>query len=120
MRLRLFVPVALVLVQGCVVCTDIGIFAVRIEVRDAVTGGKITSTPIGIVSYGEKRDTLYASPAHVLSGGPIEPGTYDVEVRAEGYDVWRREKVTVVEAGPCSEVQTVELTAEMIRSAAGG
>ena len=122
MRLRMIVPVALMLtsIQGCAVCTDIGIFAIRVRVQDSEAGGQIASTPIGIVAYGENRDTLYASRTHVLTGGPIEAGTYDVEVRAEGYQVWRRENVTVVEAGRCSEVQTVELTAEMVRSASGG
>ena len=69
---------------------------------------------------GENQDTLHASANHVLSGGPIHPGTYDVEVRTEGYQVWRRENVKVSEAGWCSKVQTVELTAKMVRLAARG
>ena len=115
------IVVVALMAQGCeVACTDEGIFAVSVRVQDSSTGGRITSTPIGIVAYGENRDTLYASPSHKLTGGPIQAGTYDVEVRAEGYEVWRRENVTVVEAGRCSKVQTVELTAEMVRLAAGG
>ena len=123
MRLRMIVPVALVLVsiQGCIgfTCTDLGIFAIVVQVQDAETGGRIASTPIGIFAYGENRDTVYGGRNHDLAG-PIEAGTYDVEVRAEGYQVWRRENVTVVEAGRCSEVQTVELIAEMVRSASDG
>ena len=118
MRLITIILVAL-MVQGCA-CTDEGRPAVVVRVQDSVTGGLITSKPIGIVAYGENRDTLYASKSHVLSGGPNESGTYDVEVRAEGYEVWRRENVTVSEAGWCSKVQTVELTAEMVRLAGGG
>jgi len=107
---------------GCgeVVCTDEGIFAVRVRVEDSATGGQITSTPIGIVTYGEGRDTLYAYRNQVLRGGPIHADTYDVEVRAEGYQVWRRENVVVREVGRCSKVETVELTARMVRLAAGG
>jgi len=101
-------------------CTQEGHYAVVVRVEDSATGEQITSTPIGIVTYGERQDTLYASPNHVLSGGPIHAGTYDVEVRAEGYEVWRRENVVVSESGWCSKVQTVELTARMVRLAAGG
>ncbi len=102
------------------VCTLEGYYAVVVRVEDSVTGERITSTPIGIVTYGENQDTLYASPNHFLSGGPVHAGTYDVEVRAEGYQVWRRENVVVRESGRCSKVQTVELTARMVRLAAGG
>lgn len=118
MRLSMIVLAALA-VQGCA-CTSEGQFAVMVQVQDSATGGQITSTPAGIVEYGEYRDTLHASPRHVLTGGPIEPGTYDVEVRAEGYRVWRRENVKVTESGWCSKVQTVELTARMVRLAVGG
>ena len=118
MRVCMIALVAL-FVQGCG-CTDEGRFAVVVQVQDSVTGEQITSTPTGIVTYGENQDTLHASANHVLSGGPIHPGTYDVEVRAEGYQVWRRENVKVSEAGWCSKVQTVELTAKMVRLAARG
>jgi len=118
MRLSMIALVAL-FVQGCV-CTDEGIFAVVVRVEDSTTGEQITSTPIGIVKYGESQDTLYASRNHVLSGGPTHADTYDVEVRAEGYQVWRRENVVVRESGWCSKVQTVELTARMVRVAVGG
>jgi len=101
-------------------CTDEGRFAVTVRVLDAATGEQIRSTPIGIVTYGENIDTLRASPNHVLSGGPTEPGTYDVEVRAEGYRVWRRENVKVSESGWCAKVQTAELTSKMVRLAAAG
>ncbi|MDE2870098.1 MAG: hypothetical protein OXQ94_00180 [Gemmatimonadota bacterium] len=40
--------------------------------------------------------------------------------RAEGYRVWRRENVVVREVGRCATVETVELTARMVRLAAGG
>ena len=103
-----------------VACTNEGIFAIAVRVEDSATGEKITSTPIGIVTYGESQDTLYASPNHVLSGGPIHADTYDVEVRAEGYQVWRRENVVVGESGRCSKIQTAELTARMVRLAAAG
>ena len=118
MRLIMIVLTA-VIVEGCA-CTSEGRFAVRVRVLDEATGEQITSTPIGIVTYGENLDTLYASPNHVLTGGPTEPGTYDVEVRAEGYRVWRRENVKVSESGWCAKVQTAELTAKMVRMAAGG
>ena len=103
-----------------VACTTEGVFAIAVRVEDSATGEKITSTPIGIVTYGESQDTLYASPNHVLSGGPIHADTYDVEVRAEGYQVWRRENVVVGESGRCSKIQTAELTARMVRLAAAG
>lgn len=119
MRLSMIALVAL-FVQGCA-CTLEGRPALLIQVEDSATGEQITSTPIGIVTYGEGRDTLFASPNHaVLSGGPSHADTYDVEVRAEGYQVWRRENVVVREAGWCSKVQTVGLTARMVRLAAAG
>ena len=94
-------------VQGCA-CTDEGRFAIVVRVQDSVTGEQITSTPTGILTDGEYRDTLYTPPNHVLHGGDNRLGTYDVEVRAEGYQVWKKEDVKVREAGWCSELQTVE------------
>ena len=119
MRLRMILPVALMLmsIQGCAVCTDIGIFAIRVQVQDSETGGQIASTPIGIVAYGENRDTLYASRTHVLTGGPIEPGTYDVEITAEGYRTWNRKGVEVEMQWDGCHVVTVELEAGMVLTA---
>ncbi len=98
---------------GEIVCTTEGIPAIAVRVEDLATGEQIASTPIGIVTWGEGQDTLYASRNHVLQGGPIHADTYDVEVRAEGYQVWKRENVVVRESGRCSKVETVVLTARM-------
>ena len=113
MRVCMIALVALI-VQGCA-CTDEGRWAILVRVQDSVTGEQITSTPTAILTDGEYRDTLEASPSHVLIGGDNRPGTYDVEVRAEGYQVWKKEDVKVREAGWCSKLQTVELTAKMVR-----
>ena len=104
---------------GEIVCTTEGIFAIAVVVEDSATGGQITSTPIGIVTHGEGQDTLYASRKHILRGGPTHAGTYDVEVWAEGYQVWRRENVVVRKSGRCSKVETVVLTARMVTTGRG-
>ena len=59
---------------------------------------------------------MRVSDDHTLRGGWGRPGTYDVEVQAAEYRLWRKEGVRVWTAEPfvCEKPETVELEARMV------
>ena len=119
MRWRVIVVAALI-VQGCgfteigLGCTDQFVYAVTVVVRDSLTGGLLSSTPIGILTDGQYRETMELSPDQILKGGGERPGTYEVEVRAEGYALWRTHGVEAKHDG--CHVENVQFHARMVTS----
>ena len=117
MRWRVIV-VAVLIVQGCsftgigLRCDDQLVYAVTVEVRDSLTGGLLSSTPTGILTDGQYRETMKLSPNQILFGGGERPGTYDVAVRAEGYLPWRMQGVEAQHDG--CHVENVWLLARMV------
>ena len=120
MRALAVVLSALVLL-GCdsldtgLICTDQYVYAVTVEVQDSLTGGPPGSAPTGTLADGEYQETMESHGDHFLHGGGERPGTYDVEVHAEGYSSWRVEGVVAGHDG--CHVENIELLARLVRSA---
>lgn len=118
----LAIVVAALIVQGCrviepgLVCTDQYVYAVTVEVQDALTGGPPGSTPTGTLTDGEYQETMESYGGQFLQGGGERPGTYDVEVRAEGYRPWRVEGVEAGHDG--CHVESIQLVAGLVAPAA--
>lgn len=113
------------LLSGCTnpfgfACSDIGRFAVHVEVRDAATNAPAAEGATLTVRDGEYVDSRNggpgAPPIPVLSAGAERAGTYQVTVRKEGYRDWTRENVRVKRAGWCDELRSVQFTARLERS----
>lgn len=100
----IFLPL-LLLVASCdgdesIVCTTEARFGVNVVVRDAVTGQPVLEAVRGALHEGSYLDSLEV--IHDIEGriaslvGAVErPGTYRVEVVAEGYRPWLRTDVRV-------------------------
>lgn len=120
MRWSAIMAVALA-TQGCGVlgprvCTLEMRYSVFSEARDSVTGGQLGAPPTGTVTDGRYRETMRAylgrDGVYKLTAGEERRGTYDVEIRAEGYRTWRRTGVEVKHDG--CHVVTAELDARMV------
>ena len=119
---RCAIVLAALIVQGCrflnwgVGCTDQYVYAVTVEVQDSLTGGPPSATPAGFLRDGQYRETMrsYGDQYQFLEGGGERPGTYEVEVRADGYRPWRIEGVEAGHDG--CHVENVELLARMVPS----
>lgn len=119
------VMAAALLLSGCTnpfgfACTDIGRFAVHVEVRDAATNAPAVEGATLTIRDGEYVESRRGEPGApappVLAAGAERAGTYRVTVRKEGYRDWVREDVRVKRAGWCDELQPVQLTARLERA----
>ena len=110
------------LTSGCsssteVLCTAIGIPAVTVRVRDAVTGAFIAGGATLIETHDGETKTrqlpdVRANDAMWLVDGFYEPGIYDLTVRKPGYQDWVRNGMRVEsDGGPCNRPKTVQLEA---------
>lgn len=118
---RCTVVVAALILQGCAitwpVCTDVYVDAVRLHIWD-FWGGKLDSTPTGILTDGDYRETMEADEGfqtHVMyGGGDRVGGPYDIEVRAAGYRTWELDNVDVEMDHNCERpAQTIPIAVEM-------
>jgi hypothetical protein len=89
--------------------------AIAVEAADANTGAALTTTVSGVVRDGAYSDSLQLCTMGMYPGtrcAALErPGTYDVEVRHQGYHTWTTRGVAVTN-GPC-HVNTVVLQAKL-------
>ncbi|MDE2806262.1 MAG: hypothetical protein OXN18_14065 [Gemmatimonadota bacterium] len=114
----LAIVLAALIVQGCrviepdLVCTAQYVYAVTVEVQDSLTGGPPGSTPTGTLADGGYRETMESYGGQFLQGGGERPGTYDVEVRADGYRPWRVEGVEAGHDG--CHVENNQFLAQMV------
>lgn len=97
------------------VCTLELRFGIYVEVRDAATGGFLTSLPRGIARDGAYADSLLA-PAdpnnpEALVGVGERPGTYEVHIKAAGYAAWDSTGIEVEHDG--CHVETAFFTARL-------
>lgn len=115
---RFAIVLATLLVQGCDfplgVCTDELVYGIRVTVRDSATGELLGADPTGVLTDGPYRETMESAGPSSLWGAPERPGTYDIEITADGYRAWNRKGVEVeTEWGGC-HVETVKLEARMV------
>ena len=115
-----------VLLAGCDVfgvggaCTLEPEFGIHVSVLDSVAGTVINSGKVTVVA----RDGVYVDSMSVVGNShPIllvgeRPGTYDLEVNAEGYAPWDKRGVKV-SRGEC-HVKRVDVVARLTRSSALG
>jgi len=112
---------AVLVLQGCGItrpdCAGPGRAAVRLHIWD-FWGGKLASTPTGILTDGDYRETMEAEEGfhtHVMDGGGDRVGgPYDVEVRAAGYVTWELDNVEVKMDHNCEgPAQTIPIAVEM-------
>lgn len=126
--IRCAIALAALTLSGCgivaVVCTDELVYGVRVEARDSVTSGLLSSSPTGTLTDGEYQETMEVWPDsargfhELVGGGSRAGGTYTVEIMASGYRPWRMEDVEVKANKPCDKpAETTQLQARMIRAA---
>ncbi|MDE2872723.1 MAG: carboxypeptidase-like regulatory domain-containing protein [Gemmatimonadota bacterium] len=98
------------------VCTLEARFSVIAQARDSRTGGQLGAPPTGTITDGPYRETMNVylgrDGAYRLTAGEERRGTYDVEIRAEGYRPWRQTGVEVKHDG--CHVVTAELDVGMV------
>lgn len=104
---------------GCgsnpVLCLDLPLFAVTVEVRDAVSGENLSAGAKGVVFEGEYVDSLQdvnytAGPAR-LGAANYRPGTYSIRVEHPGYATWSRSGLKARASDSCGGVEPVDLVA---------
>jgi hypothetical protein len=90
-------------------------WGISVEVRDAATGGLLTSLPHGVARDGIYEDSLQVpgdpSSRAVLVGAEERPGTYEVQIEAPGYSAWDTAGVEVGHDG--CHVETASFTARL-------
>lgn len=85
--------------------------AVEVTVLDFSTRQPPAVEPVGVLTEGRFTETMLWYKG-VLYGGVGRPGHYTVEIRTEGYDVWRW--VVTAASAECVGVETVEITALLV------
>ena len=111
------VAVALLLVQGCEllgpkVCPEAIDYAIQVRVLDSSTGQAPDVAAVGVLMDGAYVETMGGAD-DLLAGGPGRPGTYDVEIIAPGYALWRADGI-VAKPAECSRVDGIKLTAHLV------
>lgn len=120
-RLALVLPVFLL--SACSIfedgdCVALDAYGIHMTVEDSISGGAITSIPSFTAVDGDYTESL---PQPNGIGGITfvaafeRPGTYDVTVRAAGYQDWIRNDVLVGrQPGKCGYLTTAQLRARMV------
>ena len=115
---RFAIVLAALLAQGCDfplgVCTDQLVYGIDVTVRDSVTDERLSTDPSGILIDGPYRETMEPAGPSRLWGAPERPGTYDIEITADGYRTWNRKGVEVEMEWDGCHVETVEIEAGMV------
>lgn len=121
MTMRVCAMILLALVAEACGCTDLLTYGVHVTVRDAQTGDTLMAAVTGTITDGRYSEAMEVMYDGVLVGAGNRPGTYDVEIRAEGYQTWTMEDVKVKQSFPfCPQVETVRLEADMVPLSTAG
>ena len=102
---------------GCqaigITCTDVGRFAVNVQVRNARTGTPEADGALLIIRNDVYVDSMRgrAGGPPVLAAGPEQTGTFEVRVEKAGFRAWQRNNVRVGRSGACERLQSAILTA---------
>jgi hypothetical protein len=103
--------------DGSIICTTEARFGVNVTVKDAVSGQLIPEGVRGALRDGAYLDSLQVftdieGRIHSLAGAVERPGTYRIDLVADGYQPWLRTGVRV-DADRC-HVIPVSVQAEMV------
>ena len=116
----LIAAIAVTAVAGCEddpiwVCHDASIPAVTVHVRDSVADAPISEDleMAGILMAGTYMEHMFRWESE-LRGGDDRPGTYDIEIRAEGYLTWTVTGIVVEPGAICPIDDPAELTARLV------
>lgn len=113
--MRVCAIVLLALAAEACACTDLLTYGVYVTVRDAQTGDTLTAAVTGTITDGRYSEAMEVERDRILVGAGNRAGTYDVEIRAEGYRTWTLDDVKVKQDSPfCPQVETVRLEADMV------
>ncbi len=96
---------------------------IEIDVVEAGTGRVVprSANPTGFTIKGRLRvrEPMVLIDVYpyrtVLEGAHSQPGVYDVEIAADGYETWRASDISV-EVDNCGHARTVEMTARLLPS----
>lgn len=96
------------------VCVQDTAVPIRVEVRDPSTGANLADVARGVAIGAEATDSLKHSlgPEPPFLFGGMGGGPFTVQVEVPGYQPWFKSGIVVgFSAGPCSQLQTVTVTA---------
>ncbi len=125
------VPAMLFCASGCrqtetlvSTCVDVGSAALALSVEDSVSGARFPFTGIvAIARDGTFADSAKASTTSSSITGASElalafnrVGTYDVEVRADGYATWRKMGIAVKAEPTCQHTITQAVRVRLVRN----
>jgi hypothetical protein len=119
-------PLALLVVCGSLsacsqttVCDDQLVPAIRVTVRDSLTGVFLGSaSTVVALRHGTPVDTIQAPPTAVDADPVLVgflPGTYDLTVTRVGYMTWTKQDVQVQATNGGCDPATVDLQANLVK-----
>ncbi len=119
---RLTLVLGAFLLSGCSIfegadCLPIGTYGIHVVVEDSLSGGALSASPSLTVvdgSYTETQPQPNGAGGITFLAALERPGSYDVTVRATGYQDWTQSDVLVTrQPGRCDYLTSTRLTARM-------
>lgn len=109
---------ALPLLWACsnlpVMCTDVALPAIVVDVQDSITGANLVAGTRGVVQDGAFVDSLHLYSSSGLQAATERAGTYALTVAHVGYADWSRSSIRV--RRDACHVQTVTVQARLTPS----
>jgi hypothetical protein len=94
-------------------CSATESYAVRIAVRDSISGRALADSASGHFTVDATTDTLFHWDSLTLAGG-LMVGSYDVTVQRPGYKTWTKLGISATKTTPpCGSVESVNVTAAL-------
>jgi hypothetical protein len=93
-------------------CTATTPIAIKVDVRDSVSGRALADSASGTLRAGATTDTLVRQDSLTLAGGR-QVGTYDISIQRPGYRGWTRLGVAATQTGVCGGVLPVDVSARL-------
>jgi len=84
-----------------IICSTEFVYGVNVTLTDAQTGQAVTGAELRLISgTGTELMTEFPAPSGVYVGAGEQPGTYSLNVQADGYQQYNQSDI-VVEADEC-------------------